>query len=255
MTNKVSLGYFGIGLAATFVLVGCNGTEGEQAKQLAPDFVDGTGQVTAEKAYPAGPYGYNKGSIIQNYELYGLVNSMVDNETFQEIKLGDFYNPHGRDAAYVPASPEEDDRLYPAGSPYGAGTPKPTVMNIDIGSVWCPPCNEEAKSLLPVLYAKYKPCGGELLLALADGPDHDVPASTKHLYNWTKKYKENFPAVIDPQYKLKAVFSEDAYPANLIIDTTTMKIVQVVAGGPSEGSSYWKSYEKLLPDPSCPDSL
>ena len=78
----------------------------------------------------------------------------------------------------------------------------------------------EAKTELPPRYAKYKPCGGEFLLQLADGPTVGTPATETNLRNWTKKYAVDFPATIDPSYKLGALFQADAYPANIIIDTT-----------------------------------
>ena len=76
-----------------------------------------------------------------------------------------------------------DDRLYPAGSPYNGDTdtqqPKPRVLLIDIASVWCGPCNEEAKSEFPGLYAKYKPCGGQFLFQLAQGAGPGTPATER----------------------------------------------------------------------------
>ena len=46
--------------------------------------------------------------------------------------------------------------------------------------------------------------------------------------------------------KLAALFQADAFPANMIIDLKTMKIVDVIAGVPEEGGAFWKAYEKLL---------
>ena len=253
MKNNVIL--HALGLVAFSALMGCNvqgtgGGSGDPGGDDPPTFPGGQGQDPIKPAaYPAGPYGISKGSIIANYQFVGYINSVVNNQTMQAIQLADFYNPHGRDPSYQPASPAEDDRLYPEGSPYGAGNKKPTVLALDVASVWCGPCNNEAKVELPPRYAKYAPCGGQFLLQLADGPTPGTPATPTHLYNWTKKYVEDFPAVIDPSYKLSALFKSDAFPANFIIDTTTMEIVEVISGVPSE--SYWAKYEQLLPDPSC----
>jgi hypothetical protein len=219
-----------VGLAAVAITsMGCS-------QDPPPEFKPGTGQVKAEIAYPAGPYGIGEGSIIANYQLIGYANAKVNNQTMQAIQLADFYNPHGKDPSYKPASPEEDDRLFPAGSQYTPGAPKPTVLLIDVASVWCNPCNYEAGNILPGLHKKYTPCGGEFLLQLADGPTPGTAALPKNLYNWTTKYKVDYPSSIDPSYKLMALFEADAFPANMIIDTTTMTIVKVIAGAASWGN-------------------
>jgi hypothetical protein len=197
-------------------------------------FPQGTGQsANPTVEYPKGPYGVNKGSVVQNFKFMGFPNSMVENKTLVQVSLADFYNPTGKDN-------------FPKGSPYGDGTPKPKALLIDVSSVWCGPCNYEAANVLPGLYAKYKPKGGEFLLQLADGPTPGDPANAKHLYNWTHKYKVDYPATIDPSYKLSALFQADAFPANMIIDTKTMKIVDVIAGVAEEGGAFWQAYEKLL---------
>jgi len=196
-----------------------------------PEFKPGSGQEKApEAAYPEGPYGIGEGSIIANYQFIGYANAKLNNQTMQALQLADFYNPHGRDATYQPASGAADDRLFPEGSAYPAGTPKPTVLLIDIASVWCGPCNAEAGGVLPLQHKKYAPCGGEFFLQLADGPTQGTSALPKHLNNWTTKYKVDYPSSIDPTYKLQALFEASAYPTNLILDTTTMKIVKVIAG-------------------------
>jgi hypothetical protein len=254
MNDNVILRALGIAAIAAFGvgLVGCGGEEPPvDPGDDPPVFPGGPGhEPVALPDYPAGPYGIGKGSVIANYQFVGYANSVAYNQTMQAIQLADFYNPHGRDPNYVPESPEKDDRLHGPGSQYGEGTAKPTVLLIDVASVWCGPCNLEAKTELPPRYAKYAPCGGQFLLQLADGPTVGEPATPTHLTNWTKKYQENFPAAIDPSYKLGSLFQSDAFPANMIIDTVTMTIVEVVAGVPSE--TFWAKYENLLADPSCP---
>lgn len=209
------------------------GGGGEQDK-LAPAFPEGTGQQAANaKPYPDGPYGVGKGSIIANYKFVGYANSLKVNNALQQIELAEFYNPTG-------------DALYEEGTVFEVGTPKPKALLIDVASVWCGPCNYEAGNILPDLYAKYKPMGGEFLGQLADGNTPGTAATTKSLYNWTSKYKVNYPDTIDPSYKLGALFSADAFPANFIIDTRTMKIKEILAGAPEVGGSFWKTYEKVL---------
>jgi hypothetical protein len=208
-----------------------------------PAFHDSTGEATnAALTYPAGPFGIGIGSVMPDFAFDGYAAPATNKATMQAITLGDFWNPHGLDASYQPG-PEGDDRLFPSGSPYGAGQPKPTVLLIDVACVWCAPCNEEAATIIPALHALYKPCGGEFFLDLHDSGTVGIAASPKNLYNWTEMYKVDFPAAIDPTFKLDQFFVQEAFPQNFILDTTTMKIVQVIPGAEprlyceSDGSS------------------
>jgi len=220
-------------------LIGCDGASGQGGGDsgdgtLAPAFPDGTGQQAhGAKAYPPGPYGIGKGSIIANYKFLGYANSLKDASTLQPIELADFYNPTG-------------DAVYEEGTVFEVGAKKPKVLLIDVASVWCGPCNQEAADVLPGLYQKYKPLGGEFLSNLADGGTPGIAATSKNLHAWSSKYDVDYPIVIDPTYKLSALFDQDAFPTNMIIDTKTMSVVMVIAGAPAPGGSFWKAYEKIL---------
>ena len=185
-------------------------------------------------AYPAGPFGVIEGAVIANYAFPGFVNPVADSSKLQELKLEDFYNPTGSE-------------VYPEGSPYGAGNPRPKALLINVSAVWCGPCQVEADEVLPGEYAKLKPLGGEFLLQLADGPTPGTAALEKHLIAWTKKYDVDYPSAIDPQYQLGALFDADAYPGNMIVRTKTMEIVDIVAGAPDQG--FWSNFEGVLEEP------
>jgi hypothetical protein len=238
----VSLGSLSLGCAGDTT---SGGSSSNPQPTPAPEFPDGSGQAAkATTAYPTGPYGIKPGSVAANYQFVGFQKASAVNDSMQSIQLADFYNPHADDTTYAPADPSQDDRLFPAGSIYGEGTLKPKALAIDIASVWCGPCNYEAKTELPPQHAKFKPMGGEFLLQLADGATPGKAASPKDLFNWTKKYAVDFPATIDPTYSLGELFSANAFPANMIIDTRTMKIVVVVAGVPD--AAYWAKFEKVI---------
>ncbi|HVY47402.1 MAG TPA: TlpA family protein disulfide reductase [Minicystis sp.] len=225
-----------------FVLgsVGCGSTD-----VTVPSFQKGQGQAPQTgEAYPAGPYGINVGSVVENYHFVGYVNYVADHtDGMQEVQLADFYNPHADDPNYDPGD-GPDDRVFPDGSPYGAGTPKPKALLIDVSSVWCPPCNDEAHYSLPGKYSAYKPQGGEFLLNLADGPNPGTSATPDDLTTWTNEYHEEFPAVIDPEYKLAALFAADFFPANMVVNPRNMKICKVVSGAPDQ--STWNLYGDVL---------
>lgn len=208
------------------------GKGGEQTK--APEFPEGTGQAPqVQKDYPAGPYGVSKGSILRNIKLIGFPNAMKDATAMKEIQLADFYNPTG-------------DGVYGDDTIFEPGTPKPKALLINVGSVWCPPCNEEAKSILPVAYAQYKPQGGEILSQIQDGATPGIPATPKSLFTWTQKYKVDYPAAIDPGAQLMDYSASEAFPTNFIINTRTMMIIEAMASSPKLGDSFFKKYEKVI---------
>jgi hypothetical protein len=237
MRNSVFLRFIGLAIVAASVgLVGCSddgsGDGGGTVKGNDPVFQDGQGQSpNATVAYAPGPYGISKGSIIENFQFIGFANASVNSSGMQAIQLADFYNPTGTD-------------VYPEGSQYGAGTPKPKALLIDVASVWCGPCNQEADTVLPGKYANYKPQGGEFLLQLADGQTPGTAATSKNLYNWVTKYEVNYPGTIDPSYKLGALFDQDAFPANFIIKTQNMEIIESFAGVPD--AAFWSKFQKVL---------
>jgi hypothetical protein len=213
--------------AVAAMVTGCS-----QAAPPAPPprFNDSTGEATSpQAAYPAGPYGIGIGSVMPDFNFDGYANPASNKATMQAIALSDFFNPHGLDASYKPG-PEGDDRLFPTGSPYGEGQRKPTVLLIDVASVWCVPCNQEAASILPALHALYKPCGGEFFLDLHDSATMGTAASPKNLYNWTTQYKVDFPSAIDPTYKLDQFFVQEAFPQGIVLNTTNMTIVKIIPG-------------------------
>lgn len=230
----------GLGAALSMSALGCNedGTNGSDSPP--PD----TAPVAMTVGYPAGPYNVQPGDVVKDFEFTGFTNPKAGSAALAPIKLSDFYNPHADDTSYMPADPSVDDRLYPAGSPYGAGTKKPRALAVNIGAVWCGPCNFEAKSELPSHYATYHPLGGEFLFQLADGAVQGTAATQKDLTSWTKKYKVDYPSTIDADKQLAAFFDANAYPANMIINLRTMRIVAVVAGVPDE--AYWGKFQATI---------
>jgi hypothetical protein len=180
--------------------------------------------------YPAGPYGVTRGTVIQDYAFEGFPSPAAPRDALVPMRLGDFYNPTG-------------DGVFPEGSPHGAGKPKPRAIGIVVGAVWCAPCQQEARSVLPKKHDILAPIGGEIFFVLADTSQPGVPASQQDLVRWTQTFDTDFPAALDPAYALGAVIKTDSFPANILIDTRDMTIVDVVSGVPPE--SYWTGFEAL----------
>jgi hypothetical protein len=223
-------------LLGAVALAGCGntGTGGDGDEETAPAFAEGSGQQPQSAlAYPPGPYGTGKGSTVANFKFIGFPNAMQDTTQLKELQLAEFYNPTG-------------DGVYGEGSPMGPGAPKPKALLLAVSAVWCGPCNYEADQVLPGLYAKYKPQRGEFFVQLADGPTPGKAATSKSLFNWTQKYDVDYPMAIDPSYKLSALFAADAFPANMILDTRTMTLVEVISGAPEADGPFWATFDEVL---------
>lgn len=237
MRSSAVFSWMGLGFLSALGLVGCGESEEPAfpepaASTPAPAFPSESGQPAPLAApYPEGGYGIQEGAVIENFQFIGFANALKSKDGLQVIALSDFYNPTG-------------DETFPEGSLYGAGQPKPKALLVNIGSVWCGPCNEEARTMLPTKYAEYKPQGGEFLSQLADGPNSSFAATVKDLERWTTRYEVDYPSTIDPTYKLGKLFEQDAFPANMIVRTKDMRIIMVVPGTPD--SVFWSTFEDVL---------
>ena len=235
---------FGLGLFAALAIAGCgnsdpggedgeDGTDTDTPEELV--FVPGQGQVAVPRmTYPVGAKGISKGSVIENFKFVGYPDRHDHPELpLQILQMAEFYNPTG-------------DGVFEPGSAFPVGEAKPKALLISVASVWCQPCNYEADVILPPLHLQYRPMGGQFMVQLADSANPGEPATLKNLDNWTSKYDVNYPAAIDPSYKLGALFEAEAFPQNFIIDTRTMRIAEAMAGAAEEGSAFWNLYEDVL---------
>ncbi len=71
-------------------------------------------------------------------------------------------------------------------------------------------------------------------MVLSDSAAVGSPAEFSDLDNWCTAFDVGYPAVIDPAIQLGGLFDQSQYPANMIIDTRTMTIVEVVTGIPGD---------------------
>jgi hypothetical protein len=204
--------------------------DGAGLDQTVPPFESGTGQPPGQNpAYPAGPYGVGVGSVIANLRFIGYPAPMVA-MTGVVIQLADFYNPSGHGS-------------FTAGSPYGQG-PLPLALLVDMGAVWCVPCNMEEKNELPWRWAAMQPAG-QILSLLLDGTSPGTPATLNNLTNWDKSYKIAYPTAIDPSYESLQFVPSDSYPGNVIVRTTDMRIMAETNGIPD--APFWETLQSLLP--------
>jgi len=169
--------------------------------EIAP----GSGQAVA---YPAGPYGTEMGSVVENISWLGWKNGKdvgYDQGAFERVSLSDFYDPDGSKGS--------------------------KLLIINASAVWCGPCNLEARHMRDAnTYATFHAKGVDFLWTLFEDANHD-PVKPQDLTNWGNRYAVDYPMVLDPSLKTGAYFATDATPLNFLVDTRTMRIVDIIMGG------------------------
>jgi len=222
-------------LALVVAAAACTSSSGDPVDPIPcdPQTQDCDYDAVGGAEYPEGPYGTTLGDVIQSFcfEGYAQPQDGIGDDRRGQVCLSDFYNPTG-------------EGEYGADALLPEGTPKPTVLMVNVAAVWCQPCKEEAANVLGVEHAKYNPKGMELLSILTDSAKPGTPATTQNLDTWVSTFGSSFPTVIDPTYEIGKLIDTTQYPANFLIDTTDMTIAEVAIGIPT--SSFFTKLESLL---------
>jgi len=74
-----------------------------------------------------------------------------------------------------------------------------------------------------------------------------VPVSQQLLTTWGTTYHVPYPLTLDNSGALAPLYAA-GFPAGVVIDTRTMKIVYAITGVPDD--TFWSAYESLL-DAKC----
>lgn len=94
------------------------------------------------------------------------------------------------------------------------------VVLIDFSTMWCSPCQDEAKHL-KTLYKKYKNKGLMIFSVLMEDYTSN-PAKPIHCKQWAKTYKQKFPVLADPFWGVYVAYTDmvdpKQIPYNFIID-------------------------------------
>ncbi len=199
--------------------------------------VPGGRRSTAALPYPDAPYGFSIGSTIPNLDFMGFPDAAAvdyDPSKLSPISLADYYDP-----------------LDAQGN--NGGT---RVLHINVTAGWCGYCRAEhtGGSFNGVKYARpiseeadeRAPFGYRYLEIFAQDSQAN-PAQLKDLVAWASRYELYHPIAIDSAEKINALRrSFGFFPANIIIDTRTMRILSVVDGG-SPGA-IWRAVDTALED-------
>lgn len=159
-------------------------------------------------AYPTGPYGAERGAVIEDLAFIGWhdpVRAGFDLANLERVRLSDFYDPNGAETELI-------------------------VVNAS--AVWCPACRSEMATIdqrdLGAAYRRSKVAIVGTLFEDGTG----APAKPEDLVLWGSKlnFTVDFPLVLDPALQLGPYFSQSVTPLNLVIDARTMEILQVFMG-------------------------
>jgi hypothetical protein len=138
--------------------------------------------------------------------------------------------------------------VFPPGSGYGAGVAKPRALQLITSATWCGPCNAEAANVLPGEYAELKPQGAHFLTVLIDGPQPGTAAKIVDIFNWASAYDVNYSIVVDPEAKVMPLY-EAAFPGNMLIRTSDMRLIIRVAGSPDPNNPsdpFYTAFHQVL---------
>lgn len=196
--------------------------------------VPGGPGLTPKAGYPAGPYGIGLNSTIPDFQFVGYTRPSVDRADLELVSLADFYNPTGTEVF------PDDGRAW-------AGQPKPKALAVSVAAYWCPPCRDEWQFDVPEMQAEIGSLGAEFLLLLSDGNDGGVPPVLSELDAWCNTYDVTAPSVLDPALDFQSVWASEAFPQNVLIRTSDMKIVAKANGVPT--NVYWNKMREIVGAP------
>lgn len=207
-----------------------NGTPAAQGTPAPPDTAapsgpGASGDFEPAQAYPAGPYGHGIGAVIDNLEFIGWrdpVAANYDPNLLEHVHLADFYDPTGT---------------------------RTELLVINASAVWCVVCQGEMRDMnASNTYAKYRDRKVEVLGTLFEDAQNN-PAKPSDLSLWGSSSARAiaFPLVLDPALKMGIYFTSDATPLNIVIDATTMTIIDVMMGYDSTpGTGFWGRVDQEL---------
>jgi AhpC/TSA family len=168
----------------------------------------GTEQNPYGKAYPTQNLGYTPragkraGNIMRNYKFLGYRDGDLSKGQ-QVISLADLYDPEMR-------------------------TNK--LIHFSAGALWCPPCNDEAGVLVPLI-PSLKAKKVIIIQAIIEGSARGTGATLKDLDVWQQRHKVNYTVFTDPeQANLGQFFESAAIPWNAVLDARSMEILESGVG-------------------------
>lgn len=212
-----------LGLCVVVMALGCSSTA-DAPTGAASTGADGSDTNRYGVAYPTKNLGVVPraggipGSIIRNARFQGhraaAPGTVVLPGAPEAISLAEYFDPELRNQSV-------------AGTPY-------RVLHILLAFVWCTPCNEEAKEIVPLARSMAER-GALFLTALVEGPVIGRPAELVDLGGWVQKHRPTHTHVLDPGAAGFAGFFDSSVAGfNLDVDLRSMEILYAGIGKPPD---------------------
>ena len=119
---------------------------------------------------------------------------------------------------------------------------KGKVVLVNIWATWCPPCVDEMPSM-EKLYQKFKGKNFEILAVSIDEP------GLKAVAPFMKKSNLTFPALIDSEGTIKAVYGITGVPESFIIDQQGILIKKIVGPVDWAATNVFRFFSDLIQKP------
>ena len=116
---------------------------------------------------------------------------------------------------------------------------KGKVVLLNIWATWCPPCVEEMPSM-EKLYQTFKGQDFEILAVSID------VTGAKDVAPFMKKYKLNFPALLDPKGSIKVLYQTTGVPESFIIDKQGILVEKVIGARDWANPKFISFFQNLI---------
>jgi hypothetical protein len=188
------------------------------------------GDAALAPSYPAGPYGTQVGTTVQNLCFDGWTNpkaSNFDPKAFHRVCFGDYYDPSGA---------------------------KTKLLLVESCAVWCVACRGEYggsgnRLSLSAQLTKRAAQGFQVMGTIFQNSSAD-PAAPSDAVSWARTYDLAFPFVLDQGHQLGLFSPPTVAPFNMLVDTRTMKIVLELQG--DEPATLFQAVDDFLAKTASP---
>jgi len=163
------------------------------------------------EVYPCGPYGTEKDNVAENMSFLGFwdpgalckphKDQKIDLNTMERISFQDWYLANE-------ACAEKKKKL----------------LWVNVAAGWCGPCQAEVTEVQKQMLASTFDERVGFLNIVFETENYD-PATAAFIKTWATSLELNFPVVMDPAFDMGLYFNASATPFNMLVDTSTMKII------------------------------
>jgi thiol-disulfide isomerase/thioredoxin len=233
LSGAVFTVFLGVGCSSSSTTPATTGPAPAQDKGVDPGTgatptPAGVGQGTEVNpygvAYPTANLGHDgragarAGRIIRNYTFLGS-RAGDPSKGATVVSLADFFDPEMKTVK---------------------------LIHFSAGAIWCPPCNQEADVLVPMVPG-LKDKKVFVIQALIEGAARGTGSVLTDLDVWQKKHKINYTIFLDPeQQNLGQFFDAAAIPWNSIIDARSMEILSSGVGYNPQISDEYDTWLKWI---------